>query len=190
LGSNPTSQTLGKLRRRIDQLNELNACEVEYNDQTVENIEHQIIDTILDVFGASSSQFHTHQYYEIWEGSHILDEGDSTKQRKFEAGIPKAITMLEGLIRQLEEKRLDLDIGQPVPNLTPEVNNNQRVFIVHGRDESFREKVARFVQRIGLDPIILHEQPNSGQTIIEKFERNSDVGYAVVLLTTDDLACL
>jgi len=33
----------------------------------------------------------------------------------------------------------------------------------------------------------LHEQPNRGQTIIEKFERYSDVGFAVVLLTPDDL---
>jgi len=37
--------------------------------------------------------------------------------------------------------------------------------------------------------IILHEQANSGRTIIEKIEHNSDVGMAVVLLTPDDVGC-
>ncbi|MCK7496712.1 MAG: nucleotide-binding protein [Comamonadaceae bacterium] len=35
-------------------------------------------------------------------------------------------------------------------------------------------------------PIILLEQPNEGKTIIEKFERNADVSFAIVLLTPDD----
>lgn len=33
----------------------------------------------------------------------------------------------------------------------------------------------------------MHEQPNSGRTIIEKIEANSDVQYAVVLYTPCDL---
>jgi predicted nucleotide-binding protein len=49
-----------------------------------------------------------------------------------------------------------------------------------------KEAVARFIQHIGLQPIILHEQPNSGRTVIEKFEVASDVGFAVILLTPDD----
>jgi predicted nucleotide-binding protein len=34
----------------------------------------------------------------------------------------------------------------------------------------------------------LHEQPNRGGTIIEKFELHADVGFAVALLTGDDEA--
>jgi predicted nucleotide-binding protein len=30
--------------------------------------------------------------------------------------------------------------------------------------------LANFLRKIGLNPIILHEQPNKGMTIIEKFE--------------------
>ena len=40
---------------------------------------------------------------------------------------------------------------------------------------------------MGIEIIILHEQPNQGRTIIEKFEAHSDVGFAIVLLTPDDL---
>jgi predicted nucleotide-binding protein len=47
--------------------------------------------------------------------------------------------------------------------------------------------VARTLEKLGLNPIILHEQANSGKTIIEKFEEHSNVGFAIVLLTDDDL---
>lgn len=65
-----------------------------------------------------------------------------------------------------------------------------RVFVVHGRDFGTKEKAARFLDRLGLEPIILHEQPNRSRTIIEKFEIYSDVGFAVVLLTADDVGRL
>ena len=35
--------------------------------------------------------------------------------------------------------------------------------------------------------MILHEQANRGKTIIEKLESNSDVAFAVALLTPDDV---
>ena len=50
--------------------------------------------------------------------------------------------------------------------------------------------MARFLERIGFSVIILHEQPNGGRTIIEKFEKHGDVGFAVVLLTPDDVGGL
>lgn len=65
-----------------------------------------------------------------------------------------------------------------------------KVFIVHGRDNEVKETVARFVEKLGLHPIILHEQPNGGKTIIEKFEEYSDVGFAIILMTPDDKGSL
>lgn len=67
---------------------------------------------------------------------------------------------------------------------------NRRVFIVHGRHEGKREAVARLLMQLDMEPIILHEQPSKGQTLIEKIEHNSDVGFAVVLLTGDDIGCM
>jgi predicted nucleotide-binding protein len=46
--------------------------------------------------------------------------------------------------------------------------------------------VARYLEKLGLVPVILHEQPNGGRTVIEKFEAYADVAFAVVLLTPDD----
>jgi len=47
--------------------------------------------------------------------------------------------------------------------------------------------VARFLAKLELEPVILHEQPNRGRTVIEKFEEHSDVAFAVVLFTPDDV---
>jgi predicted nucleotide-binding protein len=63
---------------------------------------------------------------------------------------------------------------------------SKRVFVVHGHDDGTKATVARFLERLDLEPVILHEQPNGGLTIIEKFEAYADVAFAVVLLTPDD----
>jgi predicted nucleotide-binding protein len=60
------------------------------------------------------------------------------------------------------------------------------VFIVHGHDRTSLDAVARFVEKLGLEAVILHERPNQGRTLIEKFEANAVVAFAVVLLTADD----
>lgn len=44
---------------------------------------------------------------------------------------------------------------------------SKKIFIVHGHDEGARESVARFLERIGFELIILHEQANRGRTVIE-----------------------
>jgi predicted nucleotide-binding protein len=63
---------------------------------------------------------------------------------------------------------------------------SRKIFVVHGHDDGARESVARFLESIGFEPVILHEQANRGATLIEKFQANSNVGFAVVLLTPDD----
>jgi predicted nucleotide-binding protein len=62
-----------------------------------------------------------------------------------------------------------------------------KVFIVHGRDELTKFEVARFLQKIGLEAIILHEQVSAGMTIIEKIEHYAEEAhYGIVLYTPCD----
>ncbi len=62
-----------------------------------------------------------------------------------------------------------------------------KVFIVHGRDNEAKQEVSRFIESLGLDVIILHEQASSGMTIIEKIEYySSEADFAVVLYTACD----
>jgi predicted nucleotide-binding protein len=92
--------------------------------------------------------------------------------------------------QKIEELRFDLrhlatpaTQAKPAPIAPP----SNKVFVVHGHDHGAKEAVARRILELGLKPIILHEQPSGGKTVIEKIERNADVGFAVVLLTPDDL---
>lgn len=69
-----------------------------------------------------------------------------------------------------------------------EVAVDGSIFIVHGHDVDRAEVVARVVDKAtGRESVILHEQPDAGRTIIEKFEAHSaTAAFAVVILTPDD----
>tara|TARA_B110001469_G_scaffold33518_1_gene33974 strand:- start:8007 stop:8813 length:807 start_codon:yes stop_codon:yes gene_type:complete len=65
--------------------------------------------------------------------------------------------------------------------------NKRKVFIVHGHDNEAKQEVARFIESLGLQTIILHEQASAGMTIIEKIERYStEADFALVLYTACD----
>ena len=66
---------------------------------------------------------------------------------------------------------------------------NKRIFIVHGKDEKTVLELKNMLISFGLDPVILHEQPGGSRTIVEKLEKYSDVGFAFVILTPDDVCC-
>jgi predicted nucleotide-binding protein len=100
--------------------------------------------------------------------------------------ITKKLTKLESLSERLELIP-ELNVQPSASSNTDAASANSRdIFIVHGHDEAAKQAVSRFIEKLGLNPIILHEQPNAGRTIIEKFEHHSDVAFAVILLTPDD----
>jgi len=93
-----------------------------------------------------------------------------------------------------------LEFGQTIPSPTSDksfqnqinqpkavTRNKRKVFVVHGRDNEAKQEVSRFIEKIGLEAIILHEQANAGMTIIEKIEHYSnDADFALVLYTPCD----
>ncbi len=108
--------------------------------------------------------------------------------RGFRGDVDFRLNRLTSILERLELVPLAKTIATKGRPASPAAaSRSRRVFVVHGHDETSREKVARFLEHLDFAPIILHEQPNAGRTIIEKFEDYSDVGFAVVLLTHDDL---
>lgn len=80
-------------------------------------------------------------------------------------------------------------------DVTPSILGNidkefSKVFIVHGHDDGAKNEVARFIEKLGLEATIIHEQTSSGDTIIEKVIRYSDVGFGVVLYTSCDIGAM
>jgi predicted nucleotide-binding protein len=68
---------------------------------------------------------------------------------------------------------------------------SEKIFIVHGRNETIRTAVSQFLLGLGKVPVVLMELASGGRTVIEKFEYYArDVKYAIVLLTPDDVGGL
>lgn len=106
----------------------------------------------------------------------------------FRRRMDSSITELESILEGLEIIPELVETSTPQESSDHSISLSKKVFIVHGHDEVAKESVGRFIHQLGLSPVILNEQPNEGWTIIEKFEKSSNkVGYAVVLLTPDDI---
>lgn len=75
----------------------------------------------------------------------------------------------------------------PLPGGAERSIMSNKIFIVHGHDNAAKLDMARTLEKAGFEVIILHEQPDAGRTIIEKFENYADVGFAVILYTECDV---
>ena len=180
-------RAIAKLRRRIEETTNLDPRQVRFDDAKIDNVARNIRETVREIFGSNSPELNDYGHHRIWHGGYNYLDSEGQRQDKFAAGIPQTVTMLEGLISRLEEKREELQPDQ-LAAITgiPPLTGTRRVFVVHGHDEATKESVARFLSKLNLEPIILHERPNQGRTIIEKFESHADVDFAVILLTPDD----
>lgn len=61
-----------------------------------------------------------------------------------------------------------------------------KVFVVYGHDTPARDQLELLLLRMNIKPVILSNMAPDGKTIIEALIANTDVPYAVVLLTPDD----
>ena len=106
--------------------------------------------------------------------------------RGCQEGLKHSQAVFKVYIEEMEDDS-DSDSLASLVNMSPKtLNNLSDVFIVHGHNEALKQSVARLIEKQGINAIILHEQPNKGATIIEKFEHNSNVGAAICLFTADD----
>ena len=112
----------------------------------------------------------------------------SDKLKIFKEKVESKTTNLKKLLGKADLLKCSVGTkNSPSTKKMETATETNNIFIVHGHDERTKLDVARTIEKLGLNPIILSEQPNQGQTIIEKFELHSNVGFAIVLLTADDL---
>ena len=105
---------------------------------------------------------------------------DGAWKRGVEGFVNLVDTMIEDVSLSIDDTVTPQEIAKKSSALT------DRIFIVHGHNEEMKQSVARLIEKLGLNPIILHEQANKGKTIIQKFIDNSDVGFSIVLMSADD----
>lgn len=73
---------------------------------------------------------------------------------------------------------------------TKSLGQRPKVFIVHGRNNEARNEVALLISNLGLQYVVLAEEPGQGQGIMEKLERFTGIDYVVAILTADDVGAL
>lgn len=109
--------------------------------------------------------------------------------QEFKEKLNNKLTNLRQLVAKVD--LMKSEVPEKVVAVTSAKGNssdaNNDIFIVHGHSNEVKINVARTLEKLGLNPIILHEQANAGKTIIEKFEEHSNVGFAIILMTDDDL---
>ena len=186
--STTKAQAVDYIRRVLDKISDLTGLSSDAAEFIV--WKRGALHAIASVFGNDTK--HVRDFRRISFTSRFFAQNFSTDIDFFQSGLDQAKTVLESMLEEIEEYRPD-DIMPIATHETPEMPDQQvsnRVFVVHGRDGGTRDTVARFLENLGLQVTILQERPNEGRTIIEKFEDYSEVGFAVVLCTPDDVGAL
>ena len=146
---------------------------------------------ISHTFGDESG--HVKEFTEIrFFPYYIFSDDGSDEVIAYRDGMVRAKVLLDSMLEEIDDYWEDDNSSQhasPTQEM-PEQQLSNRVFVVHGRDDGTRNTVARFLESLNLEAIILQERANEGRTIIEKFEDYADVGFAVVLCTPDDVGKL
>lgn len=186
------SAAIPKLDRRIAELEAFDVSTIQRRfDPALDALQTKVNSTLQEILGHDTVEYHQHAIgsFDTLPLSIIPGHGYSLHEiREGNAeGISSCILGLRTLRELLEERIADSKVDATPAPPAGKAAHSRRVFVVHGHDSAAKEAVARFLSKLELEPVVLHEQANAGRTIIEKFEAHSDVAFAVVLLTPDDI---
>ncbi len=182
-----------RINHRIEELEKFDPSRVTRRwAPEVKALQTGIAETLAAVFGEGSEQFNRYRAATSLDNGEIVaifGDGDPARDPRtreyLSEGKEQALHLLRRAVLGLEESLPDA-VATTMTRSSAAAGANRRVFIVHGHEEGPREAVARFLERIGFEPVILHERAGRGRTIIEKVEEHGDVQFAVVILTPDD----
>jgi predicted nucleotide-binding protein len=187
-------QGIERLRRRISDLEKFEPTSVkERSSPEVKAIEAGIEDTLSRVFGHDTARYRRYHRAASLDWGPVIMAGGPTPphevHRYLTAGKQDSLALLNQAVTSLEE---DLAETSSTPGATPapmtKTVSNAEIFVVHGINSAAKTEVARCIERAGLKAVVLHEQPNEGKTIIEKFEKHGGAaGFAVIVATPDDV---
>jgi len=161
-----------------------NANTIPFNDHlTKDKVQKRLKMLVRKRFGDNSYYLYDVINNDFSDYSLILGATEDKYRNAWEAGKKKLVNLIETMIEEIKTFPI---VSGDTQSKSEVDKSYQKIFIVHGHDNEMVQTVARFVSKLGFEPIILREQPNQGRTIIEKFEDFSDVDFALVLLSPDD----
>lgn len=152
------------------------------NEEALDKIRRKGKMLISNLYGGDSD--YLKDFNKISFHPSFAPSDDAYKYQKWEQGRNQTINLVNTMLEESELFGVK-DEKTKTNNLE---KDSKKVFIVHGHDEALKTSIARFVEKLGLNAIILHEQASKGKTIIEKFEEQAlSSSFSIVLLTPDDI---
>jgi predicted nucleotide-binding protein len=186
-----TQRGIERLQERIAEIESFDVASMTAtHPPAITGLQVAVKNTLARIFGEDTADFRRFSgACELqWEAGFAI--GGYPALSDYQEGIREKLAhstaILREAIRLLEEEKADASgdkSAQPAQK-----RDLSKVFVVHGHNDAARETVARFIEKLGFEAVILHERPNKGRTIITKFrEEAAGVGFAVVLMTPDDV---
>ncbi|MFA5816854.1 MAG: nucleotide-binding protein [Bacteroidales bacterium] len=172
----------------MDKLLELERLAIEYNSERrkgfrTSNVNsYTYIDLYLKWFAEAKDLFM--EYFDESDKllKDFIDYETSGNGYVLNDNFTRQYPIFQLLVEKIKNGQKKMDI---VPKKKRMKTN--KCFLIHGHNESLKFEVARFLEKeLGIHVTILHEESNKGKTIIEKFEANSIVDFAIALWTHDD----
>lgn len=137
---------------------------------------------VTKIFGEDSDYVRKINKIQFFPLTILRDFDGSKDDEAWESGKSR----MSNLLDIMKEQIVEFSDSEDRKSVAENEKYSNRVFIIHGYDDEMKESVARTLGKLKLQPIILHEQPSKGLTIIEKINLYSDVGFAIALLSPDD----
>jgi hypothetical protein len=167
-------QGIERIQRRIAEVEAFDPKSVKERwPPEVRAIEVAIDETLSRVFG-NGPRYDRYASAAIFDRGPLIMGGGPDPLHKIHEwladGKANSLALLKQAVSALGEDLAEFPQGDESETFTTSVNQTNEIFIVHGHDSPAKVEVARLIERAGLKAVILHEQPNSGRTIIEKFE--------------------
>jgi hypothetical protein len=116
-----------------------------------------------------------------------------TSELRPQKELPKEEPLVEKPLQEEPFKETPPTREQPREELPPKMALNQgqlpggNVLLIHGRDEATKESVLEFLEKLGLHPSSFMNNQTE-VSMMEKFGESSDIHFAIILLTPDDIA--
>ncbi len=186
---------INRLTKRLSDVREFEPTSVtnQRNIPHVEALAAAVDDALIRTFGVDTVDYKLYcdaAHFDNGPFNYAYPVAISKVHESLSRSKDRSIALLQQALASLTERLEEYPVASP-DKTTPDAPRalERKVFIVHGHDEGAREAVARFLEQLRFEVVILHEKANQGRTVIEKVEAYADVGFAVILLTPDDEGC-
>lgn len=179
-----------RMAKRLDEVRKFEPGRVsqQFGDPEVERIRASVEEGLQRTFGAGTPDYiRYHAACTFSTGPVLVNRRANSNevQQHLASAKARSIALLEQAVASLQERLEEMGDAGLEADASP-ADFDRKAFVVHGHDGEAQQAVARFMERIGFEAVILHERANQGRTVIEKIEAEAGVGFAIILLTPDD----